>query len=245
MTDESMPPPSTPPPMQPPAPPPGFAPSAGESSARLPWEDRQSLGFAAALVETVRMIVTEPGEAFGRLRRDGDYVSPLLFGGLIAWVAAIIGQIWSMLFSGMFAGLLGVDPAASLGGGTLQLVLVTVLFPFFFGIGLLISVAIFHGCLLLVGGASQSEFGVEGTFKVICYSQLASLGGIVPILGFLIVIVAQVIFLVVGFQKVHGASQGQALGATLLPMVLCCICVVLAFMLGFAGILAAAAGAGG
>ena len=222
MNDELIPPPPALPPDLPSDP----MPPSGPEGARLPWEERSRLGFVTALVDTMRMIATEPAEAFGRLRQDGDYMSPLLF-------------------SGMFSGMLGMDAAASLGGGGFQLGLVTVLFPIFYGIGILIGLAIYHGCLLLVGGVSKSDLGVEGTFKVISYSQLASLGGLVPILGFLIVIVAQVIFLVVGFQKVHGASQGQALAATLLPLLLCCVCVALAVALGFAGALAAVAGAGG
>ena len=241
MNDELIPPPPALPPDLPSGPMPPSEPERG----RLPWEERGRLGFATALVDTMRMIATEPGEAFGRLRLDGDYMSPLLFGGLIAWIAAIVGQVWSLLFSGMFSGMLGMDVAGSLGGGGFQLALVTVLFPIFYGIGLLIGLAIYHGCLLLVGGVSKSELGVEGTFKVISYSQLASLGGLIPILGFVIVIVAQVILLVVGFQKVHGATQGQALAATLLPLLLCCVCVALAVGLGFAGALAAVAGAGG
>ncbi len=239
-----------PPPAPPAAPPPPPSGGAGETSGpRLPWEERDRLGFLNALIETVKLIVTAPGDAFSRLRPDGDLVWPLIFGLIFSWIGQFFGQIWNLIFGGVMQSMMGglgdLEGMASFGATSfVQVIITLILWPVFFAIGIFIAAGILHLCLMLVGGVEQSPLGFEGTLKVVAYSQIVSLANVVPILGFLIVLVGGVILLVVGFTEVHKTSQGKALTAALIPLVLCCVCGIVFAMVFGAAFAAMMSGAG-
>src|SRR5215470_8141323 len=60
----------------------GEAPAPRPVAARtgLPWERRNEIGFIAAFVETVGIVLTRPTEAFTVMRTEGGVGDPLLFG---------------------------------------------------------------------------------------------------------------------------------------------------------------------
>ncbi|MEM9553003.1 MAG: YIP1 family protein [Acidobacteriota bacterium] len=213
---------------------PGGPPVVGGGD-RLPWLDRSQLGWGAALIETVKLIVQDARGAFARVRPDGDYVSPFLFGLFIAWVMTIIGQIWSFAFSGLWTGMLGglegMEGMGAMGAvGFAQVVMVAFLFPIIYPIIILISSGIYHLGLMVLGGLNDSESRFEGTFNVMSYSQVATLANIVPIVGGLVAFGLQVYFNYHGFMQVHRTSSGKALAAALLPIILCCVCVIAMIM---------------
>ncbi|MEO1087467.1 MAG: hypothetical protein AAFY88_24780, partial [Acidobacteriota bacterium] len=96
------PPPGAPPPPGYP-PPPSWSPPAPGEAPPLPWEERQRLGFVPALMETVKLLVTDPQGAFSRLRADGDYLNPFLFGLIVSWVMSVISQMWGVATSSLFS----------------------------------------------------------------------------------------------------------------------------------------------
>ncbi len=238
-----------PPPAPPAAPPPPPTGGPVEDGPRLPWEERDRLGFLNALIETVKLIVTAPGDAFSRLRPDGDLIWPLIFGLIFSWIGQFFGQIWNLIFGSAMQSMMGgfgdLEGMAAFGASSiLQVVITLVLWPVFYAIIVFIASGIYHLCLMLVGGVEQSPLGFEGTLKVVAYSQVVGLANVVPILGFLIVLVGSIILAVVGFTQVHKTTQGKALIAVLIPLVLCCLCgIVIAVVFG-AGIAAMAANAG-
>jgi hypothetical protein len=222
---------------------------------RLPWEERQSLGFLDSLIATVKLLVTAPSDAFGRLRRDGDMVSPILFGVILTFVGQVFSQIWSLLFgaammsmfSGMGAmeGMEGMGDLAFFGATNIASALIAlVLTPIFYLIVLFIAAGIYHLCLMLFGAVESSPLGFEGTLKAVAYISVANLAQIVPFVGGLIAAIASIILLVVGFQQVHRTTQGKAIGAVLLPIVVCCVCVILGAVI-FGGMIAGLASQGG
>ena len=108
--------------------------------------------------------------------------------------------------------------------------LMVVLAPLFVIIGVFIAAAILHLMLLMLGGADN---GFEATVRVVCYVQTAQLAGIVPFCGGIIALVWTVILYVIGFSTAHRTSQGKALVAVLLPVVLCCVLsVIVTLMVG-------------
>ena len=237
------PPPSVPPPPPPPAaPPPG---GAGGGGARLPWEDRQELGFVDALVATVRLLVTAPADAFSRLRADGDYVSPILFGVILSVIGQLFAQFWSLLVGAAWTSMLGQgmgDMAWMGGGGIASVLVVLIVTPIFYVIMLFIMAGIYHLCLMLLGAVEGSAF--EGTLKIVAYASVAGLGNVIPLVGSLLVLVATIILLVIGFTTVHRIDQVKATIAALIPLVLCCLCIIGGAML-FGVSMAALAGAAG
>jgi hypothetical protein len=107
--------------------------------------------------------------------------------------------------------------------------------PIFVIIGVFIYAAILHLMLMIVGGAHN---GFEATVRVVCYAQTAQLANIIPFCGGIVALVWQIILFVIGFATAHRTTQGKAILAVVLPLVLCC-----AFMaaLLFMGVLAGVA----
>ncbi len=118
-----------PPPPSPPPPPAGPGPSAG-----LPWENRVQLGVGPAFVETVKLVVTAPGQAYAQMREKGDLFEALLFGIVPAWVGAVFSSLWGLAFQpfwlammpGSFREQLGPAMGASMVGVLVQIVLAPV-----------------------------------------------------------------------------------------------------------------------
>lgn len=237
--DQGFPPPPQPPqppqssmPPQPPGPP--GEPPVSRAPELLPWEDRARLGFVNGLVETIKLIILNPSESFQRARRTGDYASPVFFGVLVGWFSSLVALLWQFLFnsSSMAPMLEGLGNAGlNLTGLTLGLLFATILAPVFSLIGIFLYSSILHLCLMIVGGLENSETGFEGTLRVVSYSSVAQLASIVPILGGFITLVWQIVLYVIGFMRVHRATQGKAILAALLPLILCCVCIILGIML--------------
>lgn len=245
--------PPPPPPSGFPPPPPGgggYSPYGGGyggnggGSQAFPWEERSQRGMVDALIASVKLLITNPREAYGRLKADGDMMGPLLFGLIIGWPVAILGQLYGVALGGLMGGMagFGADSAMS---GTMQALIVCVIFPLIYVIGVFIWAGICHLMMIVLSALGNSSFGFEGTLKVVAYSYVAYLAGVVPIIGGLAAAVGMVILCVIGLQTVHRCSMGQALAAVLLPVVLCCVCMGVAFALGGAAIMSALAGAQG
>ncbi len=241
--DPSFPaPPAAPPP---PPPPPG---SSADDGPRLPWEERDRLGFLDALIETVKLLVTAPKDAFARLRPDGDLIWPLVFGLILSWIGQVFGRIWGLIFGSamqsMMGGLSDFEGIAAFGAtSVVQVMFALVLWPIFFVIFIFIGSGLYHLCLMLVGGVERSPMGFEGTLKVVSYTQVTSLLSVIPILGGLIAVVAALVLTVIGFIEVHKTTPGKAILAVVIPLALCCICATLVAMMFGAAFAAAMAGA--
>jgi hypothetical protein len=230
------------------APPASGAGPAAPSGARLPWEERDRLGIIEALVQTIRLLVTDPIEAYGRLRQDGDITSPILFGVILGWISLLFSQVWNLVFGSAFRSLFGNlqgfegafrDPG--IGGA----VAVLVLGPILFLVGLFIGAGILHLCLMMVGALDKTPTGFEGTLKVLAYAQVTGLAAVVPLLGGLVAMVWSLVLQVLGFATVHRTTQGRALVAVLIPLFVCCVCLIVSVVFFGAMIAALFAGAAG
>ena len=113
-----------------------------------------------------------------------------------------------------------------------------VIAPLFVVIGVFIAAAILHLMLMIVGGASS---GFEATVRVVCYTYTAQLAGIIPFCGGIIATIWTVVLYVMGFSIAHRTTQGKALIAVLLPIIICCVMGVVLLIIagGIAGLAAA------
>jgi len=214
---------------------PGGVPPAGGGP---PWERRQQIGFASALVETTQQVLTSPSDFFRSMPVTGGISGPLLYGV----IAGYIGLVASALYSFILRSAMGsswsfgrgsefdrIMPMLSSGMGLVGQV---VFGPLAVAIGLFVVSAIVHVCLLALGGATN---GFEATFRVAAYSEAAMVIRIVPVCGDVVAIIYYVILAVIGVSEAHRISGLKAAAAVLLPFVLLCCCCG-------AGILAAAGG---
>ena len=229
----------------PPPPPPG---GPGEGGTGNPWERRDTLGIGAALVEAVKLFITDPRRAFAETRPSGDIASPLLFAIVLGWVGIVIGQIWSLMFNAsllsMMPGLADKDLGGFATSSAAGFIFSVIFAPIFIAIALFVWSGILHLCMTLVGGLEQSTAGFEGTFRVVSYSSVTQLANIVPIIGGLISFVWSIVLGVIGLVALHKTSQNKALLAILIPVILCCVCFSIAMFAGMASLMAMFAGQG-
>lgn len=205
-------------------------PPGGGAAAGNPWEQRDRLGFGAAFVDNVKLFVTAPAEAYRRTLPSGDYVSPLLFALGVGWLGVVFQQLWSAIMGASFLSMIPREVSDQIGwtmafsGAGLVASLIAA--PVFIAIGLFIWSALLHLCLIVVGGLGESRAGFEGTFRVVSYAAVAQLGHLVPLAGGLVTLVWSIILGVVGFTEIHRTTQGKAVAAMLLPLALCCACLL-------------------
>ena len=224
--------------------PPPSGPLGGDNEPRgNPWERRDELGTGQGFLEALKLFVVSPAEAFGQTRRKGDYASPLLFAIVVGWVGVLIAKIWETLFGmsilSTFPPELRDQLPFLVGGSSFGLVLSLILAPVYILVALFIWSALLHLCLVLVGGLKHSSAGFEGTFRVVSYTTVAQLGSLVPVLGSVITLVWSIVLGVIGITSLHKSTQGQAIAALLIPLALCCLCVVFFLMTLGAGLMAA------
>ena len=248
-------------PMTPAPPPPGppagggYQPPAAPGRPGLPWDRGKDFN---SLLETCKLIITAPGRAYAAVKEKGDYGSPLIFALVFIVVGAVAQVVWQLIGLGgstawmsrlgsmnpEMGEMMGEMAAVSAGsaiGGLIGGIVGGV-------IGLFIISAIFHLCLQLVGGLKDSSAGFEGSFRVVSYAQVVQLAALVPFVGPLLGLVWGIILYVIGLASVHRTTQGKAVAAVLIPIAVCCICIILAVFVFAASIAAmiggAAAGAG-
>lgn len=100
-------------------------------------------------------------------------------------------------------------------------------------ISLFVFSLILHGCLHLAGGANRP---FETTFRVYAYvSGATSVFMILPVIGGFITIGWSLVCAVIGLKEAHETTMKKTAVAVLLPLVLCCGCV-LGLILFFGGL---------
>jgi hypothetical protein len=207
-------------------------------SGGLPWETR-AIG-PEPFLETAKLFITAPAQAWRLTRETGDYMRPLLFGVIVGWVGLVFNAVWSSMFGASWARFIPEQYRdailARAGGGILVQV---VLGPLFIAIGLFIGAAIFHVCFMIVGALASSKSQFEGTFRLVSYSSIAHIAYVVPVVGGLAALVWRVYLMVVGAQQLHKTTQNKALLGIVLPIALCCVCAILGMAIAGAALFSA------
>jgi hypothetical protein len=227
------------------APLPGPPPASEAAVGGTPWDERERLGIATALVDTTRMVLTRPAEFFRVLPRSGGIGEPLLYAVIVGWLGVVAASLYGAIFRSIVGSSLAafgdrpelaamISWAESWVGFVVQVVFGGV----FVAVGVFITAAIVHLSLLLLGGARS---GFEATFRVVCFSQATSLVLIVPFCGQLIAPIWTLVIDVIGLAQAHRIGHGRAAAAVLLPIVVVCCCCAGAALL-FAGALASLVG---
>ena len=229
------------PPLPPPPPPYGGPPGAG-----LPWERRAELGFLNAFLETIKLFVTNPSEAWRLTKEKGDYAEPLIFAILVSWIGIAVSSVWSGLFGQAWTAFLPPDIKEKLGGAfatnTGALLIQVGIAPILVLVGLFVGAAIYHVSFMIVGATKDSTSGFEGTFRAVSYASVSNLANIIPFVGGLAAVVCNLILMVLGAVRMHRTTQGKAIAGVLIPLVLCCVCIVAVVALVIGGLAAAFAG---
>ena len=185
--------------------------SGGASNVEFDFSDP-----VQSFINAVRSVVTAPADFFRGIRRQGDFVNPLIFAIICYEVSAILGGLLSL------AGVIG-----SRGFGAFLVSII--LAPIGAAIGLFIGAGILHLLVMLFVGSRNSGF--EGTFRVSAYSSVTSLVSWIPIIG-LIASLYGVYIAIMGIREVHSTTTGRAALVVLIPVVV--IIILLVFLVGAA-----------
>lgn len=198
----------------------------------LPWEE-PSAGLGS-IVPTALRFIASPIDAFAKMSLTVDLVRPIAYFVAFVLVSVPIGQLWRYVFwtqatSGL--DLIPPDVMAQapwlrvlLGRPTILVVVgLMIIAPLINLITLFIWSGIVHVFLMMVGGAPN---GFATTLRVTCYSQTAGIAVIVPVAGGLVQPVWFLILQIIGLSQAHRVSGGKAAFAVILPIVICCGCVV-------------------
>ncbi|PYL87618.1 MAG: hypothetical protein DMF16_10055 [Verrucomicrobia bacterium] len=186
----------------------------------LPWDDRQQRGVLRAFFDTLVMVLTKPTEAFTAMKREGGFGEPLIYAIIGGSVGGVIYFLYNFLLGSAHMFGSRENPMMQMMGGGIRPMFFIILVPFFIAIETFISSAIFHLCLMIVGGAKQP---FETTFRVVCFA-----GGsanpllIIPICGGLIGAIWKIVLYCIGFARAHETDTGRAVLAVVLPLIVCC-----------------------
>jgi hypothetical protein len=220
--------------------PPGYGLPPGGGT---PWERRDQIGFVTALIETTKQVLSGPTSFFQQMPIAGGLGGPLLYAVIVGY----IGIVASTIYNAVFRSVLGSSLARMGGGGSeferlapflqggASLVVNLIFGPAFVVIGLFIGAGIFHLVLLAVAGGGR---GFEATFRVVAYSQAASLFNILPVCGGLVGGIYAFVLLIIGISEAHQITRGRAAAVVLIPLVIVCCCcggVIAAIVFGVAG----------
>lgn len=182
----------------------------------LPWENRERLGFANALVATIAMVITRPAEAFTVMKREGGLGDALLYAIILGLVGALASFGFTFVLPTIGLGASSFGDVLGLGASAGFLLLA----PFGMILGIFIGGAIIHVCLMLLGGANRS---FETTIRVLCYAGgSANIFVLVPVCGGMIASVVTLVLDCIGLARAHETETWKPVAAVLLPMVVCC-----------------------
>ncbi|MCF7728926.1 MAG: YIP1 family protein [Chthoniobacterales bacterium] len=178
------------------------------------WERRDELGFIKALYHTVKMVLLAPNHTFSRLRITGGFLNPLFYYLIITSFSIsirILLEIPLILKNPLLLGpQLSSLSQSNIIIGALVLIVIS---PLFFIIGIFFSAAVTHLSLKIVKGAHEP---FEATFRTFCYA----LGSVavfqfLPLLGGIIAAFWGVLSYFIGLKKVHAISAWKTFFAIL------------------------------
>jgi hypothetical protein len=194
---------------------PGGAPRvSGSSGGEFDYSDP-----VQSFMNAVRGVVTAPVGFFRGIRREGDFVNPLIFAIICYEVSAILGGLLSLVGVGM-------GDAQGFGSFLIGIILA----PIGAAIVLFIGAGILHLLVMLIVGSRNA--GYEGTFRVGAYSAVTSLVSWIPIVG-LIASLYGIYLAIVGMREVHNTTTGKAALVVLIPaIVVIILIVILVFAVG-------------
>ncbi len=208
---------------QPPVPP-------DDAAARpaLPWEQPGAPRFAA-LLETIKLVLISPTEAFERMPVSPDLGRPLVYAIIVSWIGAIVALLYQLAFRLTLLPFLPEQTVPrQMVASTAFSIVIAVLAPILTLIGLFVWSAIVHVFLLIAGGANR---GFTATVRVLCYASTTNVLQLIPACGGLIGVVWNIVLAIIGLSVAHRTSYGKAAVAVLVPILICCVCVGVAFAL--------------
>jgi len=198
--------------------------SGDEASRTGPaWE--QAGPWFQRFAQTAQAALLSPSLFFSTMRRTGGIGAPVTFGLLGTFLGGLAAGIYQFLLGTLLAGASGAEAAReqavlnAFSTGCIVLIL-----PVMTVLGLFINAGITHVMLLLLNGARR---GFETTMRVAAYAHgSTALLNLVPLCGGVIGGIWALVAVIIGLAAAHEIPTGKAAAAVLIPIVVCCVLVM-------------------
>jgi hypothetical protein len=214
--------------------------SATESEETLalkkpaPFEDRDNFSLVDGFINTLKEVLFNPVQFFRTLHPKGDGFMPILYAIILIFIINIVGfffakilglqDMWMKIFRQYMGDTFPYNESFM----TRSMISQLLMLPFLQMIALIIVAGIMHLFVIIVGA---NKNGFIATLRVIGYSQSASVFQLIPFVGGLIGLVYYIVLYVIGIRELHETTTNKAAWAVFLPVILCCVCVLLVFIL--------------
>src|SRR5215218_1878788 len=185
--------------------------SGGASGGEFDYSDP-----VQSFINTVRTVVTAPVGFFRGIRREGDFVNPLIFAIICYEVSAILGGIIALAFGNQGFGAFIVS---------------IILAPIGTAIALFIGAGILYLLVMLIVGSRNA--GYEATFRVGAYAAVTSLVSWIPFIGWIASLYG-IYLAIVGIREVHNSTTGKAALVVLIPAAVVLLLVLILVAIGAA-----------
>lgn len=192
-----------------------------------PWEQRATLGFFPAFFKTLRLSLFRPSDFFGKMRVDNTKGALSFY-----WInfAALFfpGIIWNILFTPLT--LKNLSPIQISSAGIRVMVTIA---------GILITWAIMAPAVLYIHAAivhlgtllfNCSKNGFNATLRSVAYASSTNWFSMIPICGFFIAYIWNLVLIIIGICKTQRTSVGRAVGAVVVPIFILACCLTSVFL---------------
>lgn len=226
--------PSTTPGGFPPGPPPSYPPPpTPPGGGALPWE-QPGAPFLGALVDTTKLLLLQPAQAFERMSLTISPWRPLAYALIVGCVGFLFTCIYNVVFSGAMRQMMSHFGNTAQGEQLASAAFIwayALLSPLWVSLGILIGAAILHLFLMIFGAAGR---GFGATFRVMCYTGAPNVLMVLPFCGAIAAGIWSLVLLIIGIAIAQRTTRTRAAMAILLPGIACCVCgASLGFLAGF------------
>jgi len=188
-----------------------------------PWEEQEQLGLTGGMTRTVTRSLFSPRLFFAMLPRQSGYALPLTYALILETLGGMMSSLWAFVVGNPW-----LTSAELTQEATFSLAF---LIPVVAVVGTFASALVFHGCLIMIGGANED---FQATFRVVCYSSAPELMNAIPVIGPLIAVFWKLSLIFIGLKEVQRATTGTVLTVLLLPALLASALVLAGLALSWA-----------
>jgi hypothetical protein len=175
-----------------------------------------------ALIETIRECILHPKQFFAKITSQKSRLRPLIFGLAVGGTGFVASFIWNLILPNPFGQFAESAFTESLAETSSVSSLITAPVILFFSILLL---SLYFQAVLKIFKKSRASFVMM--FRIICYSEAASLFMVFPFIGDLLSVVFGIYLTLTGIKAVHSISRIRAI------LMFCAAPVLLVILLFF------------
>ncbi len=184
--------------------------SEGDMDTPSPWERRIEIGIWKGIWRTLGQALFSPASFFSGMRGAEGIKEPLAFGLLAGSIGTMAGIFWKSVFmpETQFPGTMIFSSLSP----DMTFMILLILAPLMVTAGMFITSGLVHLFLRFFRGTGQ---GLEGTFRVIAFSQSTAILSLVPGIGGLAGSIWNIVIIITGLKNIHESTFSRVIAAVI------------------------------